>query len=137
MHNATPFCKKCGSQEVQVFSKNRNEYCKVCFLNILKHKFRATLGKSKSICPNDSILVAHSGKANSTALLHLIMVDTNESISKKLRPSFKVLYIDGMYSYYFKYSTILLLDLKKKKKTKHMLFILYFISFILCIQMVW
>ena len=94
MHNATPFCKKCGSQEVQVFSKNRNEYCKVCFLNILRHKFRATLSKSKSIRPNDSILVAHSGKANSTALLHLIMVDTNESISKKLQPSFKVLYID-------------------------------------------
>ncbi|XP_071868357.1 cytosolic thiouridylase subunit 2 [Bombus fervidus] len=94
MHNASPFCKKCGSQEVQVFSKNRNEYCKVCFLNILKHKFRATLGKSKSICPNDSILVAHSGKANSTALLHLIMVDMNESIFKKFRPSFKILYID-------------------------------------------
>ncbi|XP_043515214.1 cytoplasmic tRNA 2-thiolation protein 2 [Frieseomelitta varia] len=93
-HDAVPFCKKCGNQEAQVFLKNKNEYCKRCFLIILRHKFRATLSKSKSVHTNDSILVAHSGKANSTLLLHLITTDMNESISKKLQFSFKVLYID-------------------------------------------
>lgn len=93
-HDAVPFCKKCGNQETQVFLKNGNEYCKRCFLIILRHKFRATLSKSKSVHTNDSILVAHSGKANSTLLLHLITTDTNESISKKPQFSFKILYID-------------------------------------------
>ncbi|KOX75292.1 Cytoplasmic tRNA 2-thiolation protein 2 A [Melipona quadrifasciata] len=94
-HGASvPFCKKCGNQETQVFLKNGNKYCKRCFLIILRHKFRATLSKSKSVHTNDSILVAHSGKANSTLLLHLITTDTNESISKKPQFSFKVLYVD-------------------------------------------
>ncbi|XP_016913329.2 cytoplasmic tRNA 2-thiolation protein 2 isoform X2 [Apis cerana] len=94
IHNTMPFCKKCGCQEVQVFLKNKNQYCKMCFLTILIHKFRATLGKSKSVRANDTVLIAHSGKANSTVLLHLITADINKSISKKLKFPFKVLYID-------------------------------------------
>nr|XP_003702646.1 PREDICTED: cytoplasmic tRNA 2-thiolation protein 2-A [Megachile rotundata] len=87
-------CKVCGSNEIQVSLRNKNNYCKVCFLGILTHKFKATLGKSKAIRPTDTVLVAHSGKANSTVLVHLIAANINESTFKKIPFHCKVLYID-------------------------------------------
>ncbi|OAD58381.1 Cytoplasmic tRNA 2-thiolation protein 2 B, partial [Eufriesea mexicana] len=93
-HNTILVCKKCGCQEAQISLKNKNKYCKMCFLTVLTHKFRATLGKSKLMQPSDSVLVAYSGKANSTVLLHLLKGNVNESVSKMLHFSFKVLYID-------------------------------------------
>ncbi|KOC63349.1 Cytoplasmic tRNA 2-thiolation protein 2 [Habropoda laboriosa] len=92
--NTNPLCKKCRYQQVQLVLRNKNQYCRMCFLTMLMHKFKATLGKSKLVRPNDSILIAHSGKANSTALVHLVSSDAYESISKKLRLQCKVLYID-------------------------------------------
>ncbi|CAK9822903.1 Cytoplasmic tRNA 2-thiolation protein 2 [Anthophora retusa] len=92
--DAKPLCKKCGYQQVQLVLRNKNQYCRMCFLTMLMHKFKATLGKSKLVQPNDSILIAHSGKANSTVLVHLLSTDTNESISRKLGFRYKVLYID-------------------------------------------
>ncbi|CAK9809207.1 Cytoplasmic tRNA 2-thiolation protein 2 [Anthophora plagiata] len=89
-----PLCKKCEYRQVQLVLRNKNQYCRICFLTMLTHKFKATLGKSKLVQPNDSILVAHSGKASSTVLVHLLSTDTNESISRKLRFRYKVLYID-------------------------------------------
>ncbi|XP_076754982.1 cytosolic thiouridylase subunit 2 [Xylocopa sonorina] len=91
--DAMNVCKRCGS-EVEVCLINKNAYCKTCFLTALRHKFRATLGKSKLLRPNDSILIGHSGKANSTVLLHLITADVNEPISKRFKFQSKVLYID-------------------------------------------
>lgn len=88
------FCKVCGSNEIQVSLRNKNDYCKECFLGILTHKFKATLGKSKAIRPTDMVLVAHSGKANSTVLVHLIAANINESTFKKIPFRCKVLYID-------------------------------------------
>ncbi|CAL7949734.1 unnamed protein product [Xylocopa violacea] len=91
--NTESVCTKCGSQ-VEVSLRNKNGYCKTCFLSMSRHKFRATLGKSKLLRPNDSVLIGHSGKANSTVLLHLITADVNEPVSKKLKFQCKVLYID-------------------------------------------
>lgn len=88
-------CKKCASEDVRITFRNKNAYCKVCFLNMSMHKFKATLGKSKLVRPNDTILIAHSGKANSTVLAQLVTLDADESISKKLKFQSKVLYIDG------------------------------------------
>ncbi|XP_029045713.1 cytoplasmic tRNA 2-thiolation protein 2-A [Osmia bicornis bicornis] len=87
-------CKVCGSKEIQVSLRNKNEYCKVCFLPILTHKFKATLGKSKVVRSTDSVLIAHSGKVNSTVLVHLIKANVNETSCKKIPFQCKVLYID-------------------------------------------
>lgn len=89
------FCKKCGCQDIKISFRGENGYCKTCFLSILTHKFRATLGKSKSMHPNDSILIDHFGTANSTVLVHLIKANTNESVNKRFRFQCKILYIDG------------------------------------------
>lgn len=101
-------CKVCGSKEIQVSLRNKNEYCKVCFLPILTHKFKATLGKSKVVRSTDSVLIAHSGKVNSTVLVHLIKANVNEPSCKKIPFQCKVLYIDGkliflIFEFYFKY----------------------------------
>ncbi|KAG7204228.1 hypothetical protein KM043_002056 [Ampulex compressa] len=87
-------CKKCGCQDIQVTLRGRNSYCQVCFLKLVTHKFRATMGKSKIIRRNDSVLIGCDGKANSIALLHLIKTAMNESTHKKLTINTTVLYID-------------------------------------------
>lgn len=92
--NAKLFCKKCGSEQIEISLRNKCGYCKPCFLSVSMHKFKATLGKSKSMRPTDSVLIAHSGKTNSTALVQLIKNNANESSCKKLRFKCKVLYID-------------------------------------------
>lgn len=96
------FCKKCGHGEARVYlrSTGGHGYCKTCFLAITTHKFRATLGKSKLMRPNDSILIAYSGKANSTVLLHLVasasstIATTARPLSNGLGSRCKVLYVD-------------------------------------------
>ncbi|XP_076283903.1 cytosolic thiouridylase subunit 2 [Lasioglossum baleicum] len=92
--NAKLLCKKCGSEQVEISLRNKCEYCKPCFLSASMHKFKAILGKSKSMRPTDSVLIAHSGKTNSTALVQLIKNNANESSCKKLRFKCKILYID-------------------------------------------
>ncbi|XP_076657341.1 cytosolic thiouridylase subunit 2 [Halictus rubicundus] len=92
--NVPLVCRKCGSEQVQISLRNKCGYCKACFLSLSMHKFKATLGKSKSMRPTDSVLIAHSGKANSTALVQLIKDNANESTSKRLRFKCKILYID-------------------------------------------
>ncbi|XP_015440220.1 PREDICTED: cytoplasmic tRNA 2-thiolation protein 2 [Dufourea novaeangliae] len=92
--NINSFCKKCKTQKTEVSLRGKYGYCKTCFLSVSMHKFKATLGKSKLLRPSDSVLIAHSGKANSTVLLHLIKDNMNESASKRLQFKCKILYID-------------------------------------------
>lgn len=92
--DSDPVCKKCGCQGVHISLRSKNNYCQACFLTMTIHKFKAALGKSKLVRPNDSVLIGHSGKANSTVLLHLVTADAKESMSKKLRLKCKVLHID-------------------------------------------
>ncbi|XP_015584915.1 cytoplasmic tRNA 2-thiolation protein 2-A isoform X2 [Cephus cinctus] len=87
-------CKKCANNKGNVILRGKDVYCKVCFLASSTHKFRATLGKSKIVRPTDSILIAHSGKAGSTALLHLIKAGMHESVHKRLIFKTTVLHID-------------------------------------------
>ncbi|KAL6256402.1 hypothetical protein P5V15_012515 [Pogonomyrmex californicus] len=86
-------CRKCKCKNVDVLLVDQSGYCNVCFLNVINHKFRAALGKSKIIRHGDSILVDHSGELNSTVLLHLIKAGMNESTHKKLIFKTTVLYI--------------------------------------------
>ncbi|XP_017879567.1 cytoplasmic tRNA 2-thiolation protein 2 [Ceratina calcarata] len=89
--DSNPICKKCGCQETYISLRSKNNYCKTCFLTMTTHKFKAALGKSKLMKLNDWVLIGHSGKVNSTVLLHLA---TRESMSKKLSLKYKVLHID-------------------------------------------
>ncbi|XP_053986584.1 cytoplasmic tRNA 2-thiolation protein 2 [Hylaeus volcanicus] len=92
--NTNELCKKCGCQDVRISLRGKHRYCKICFLSMLTHKFRATLGKSKLVRPSDTILIEHSGKANSNVLIHLIKANESEPANKKLKFQCKILYVD-------------------------------------------
>lgn len=87
-------CGKCGTADPVILLRGRNVYCRSCFLTASTHKFRAALGKHKIIRKGDALLIGHSGKPNSTALLHLVKRATEESNYKKLLIEPKVLFID-------------------------------------------
>lgn len=87
-------CKKCKYQDASLLLRDKTGYCETCFLSVSMHKFRATLAKSRAICQNDSVLVGHSGKPNSTVLLHLIKIGSDQSVGKRLSFRCNHLYID-------------------------------------------
>ena len=66
-----------------------------CFLAVSTHKFRAALGKSKVVHPQDHVLIAFSGSQASVALLHLVQSGLNEANHKRFLFSCSVVYIDG------------------------------------------
>lgn len=87
-------CRKCGESAAEVVLRVKDAYCRLCFLSYFVHKFRSTIGKSKQIHAGDRVLVATSGGASSTALLHMIREGLNENSHKKLRFDPAFLYID-------------------------------------------
>jgi len=88
-------CRKCKCKNIDVLLIGQSGYCKACFLTTMNHKFRATLGKSKVIRHEDSVLVDYSTELNSTVLLHLLKAGMNESTRKRLMFKIAVLHIDG------------------------------------------
>uniref|UniRef100_A0A6M2DQS2 Cytoplasmic tRNA 2-thiolation protein 2 n=1 Tax=Xenopsylla cheopis TaxID=163159 RepID=A0A6M2DQS2_XENCH len=87
-------CKKCRISPPVVTLRGNDVYCKECFLQNTTHKFRASLGKSKLIRPDDKVLIAFSGGTSSSALLHLVQVGLFQDKHKKLRFDPFVLYVD-------------------------------------------
>lgn len=91
-------CRRCGSQPFIVLDKIHVE-CKECFLESANKKIRSTIGKSKLLKNNDSILLAHSGGSSSMALLDLIKNSINYDTRReqKLRPS--LIHVDTLAVY--------------------------------------
>uniref|UniRef100_A0A1B6KH68 Cytoplasmic tRNA 2-thiolation protein 2 n=1 Tax=Graphocephala atropunctata TaxID=36148 RepID=A0A1B6KH68_9HEMI len=89
------WCRKCVDKiEAKVVLRKKDAYCKQCFLSSVSHKFRACLGKSKTMRPGDKVLVGFSGTDNSVALLHLIQTGVQEISHKRLMFEPCVAYID-------------------------------------------
>ncbi|XP_065205039.1 cytoplasmic tRNA 2-thiolation protein 2-A [Planococcus citri] len=86
-------CKKC-TEKADVVLQKRHSYCKSCFLVLVSHKFRSTLGKTKLIKHQDRILVVSYGDSNSTALLHLLEKGMSENNHKRIKFHPMVLFID-------------------------------------------
>ncbi|CAL4122848.1 unnamed protein product, partial [Meganyctiphanes norvegica] len=78
-------CRKCNEDIAEVVLRKKDPYCKKCFLKYFIHKFRATIGKSKMIFPNDRVLVSVSGGSSSMTLLHLLRGALDEDDHKKFR----------------------------------------------------
>lgn len=101
-------CRSCTNKAVVVLRK-KDAYCKDCFLASETHKFRAALGKSKMMKPQDRVLVAFSGSQSSVALLHLLHSGVTEKHHKKILFSVSVLFVEG---------ELLCIINEKKKKLK-------------------
>lgn len=89
----TRTCRKCGSNPYIILDKVHVE-CKQCFLESCNKKVRSTIGKSKLIRNNDSVLIAYSGGPSSSALLDLISnsISAQSKREQKLIPS--ILHVD-------------------------------------------
>ncbi|XP_069681595.1 cytoplasmic tRNA 2-thiolation protein 2-B [Periplaneta americana] len=87
-------CKKCNERRADIVLRIRDAYCRECFLTAATHKFRASLGKSKLVRPQDHVLIAFSGSQPSVALLHLVNAGLNEANHKRLLFTCSVVYID-------------------------------------------
>ncbi|KAG8236612.1 hypothetical protein J437_LFUL017053 [Ladona fulva] len=87
-------CKKCDAAETRILLRNKDAYCRECFLKNVTHKFRATLGKSKLIRPSDRLLLATSGSLASAALLHMIAEGLSEKNNKRFLFTSLAVYID-------------------------------------------
>lgn len=77
--------------------RRKDAYCKECFLASETHKFRAALGKTKMMKPQDNVLVACSGSQSSMALLHLLHSGVTEKHHKKLLFKVNIIFIEGVY----------------------------------------
>lgn len=75
--------------------RNKDAYCKECFLAGTTHKFKAQLGKSKLIRPHDKVLVCHRIGHPSTTLLHFLRVGLDLNTPKKIRFTTIILFVDG------------------------------------------
>lgn len=86
-------CRRCGSKPYIILDKIHVE-CKTCFLESCNKKLRSTIGKTKLLKNNDSILIAYSGSSSSLALLDLIKNSINYDTRReqKLKPS--ILHVD-------------------------------------------
>lgn len=88
-------CRKCSINDGYVLLQKKDIYCGPCLVEYCKHKFRATLGKSKLLTPGEMVLVGLSGGTSSIALVDLIKIGLAEDIHRRLRLVPALLHIDG------------------------------------------
>ncbi|KAK6617290.1 hypothetical protein RUM44_005621 [Polyplax serrata] len=86
-------CRSCANKSLVVL-RRKDAYCKECFLASETHKFRAALGKTKMMKPQDNVLVACSGSQSSMALLHLLHSGVTEKHHKKLLFKVNIIFIE-------------------------------------------
>lgn len=90
-------CNKCKDENPKVLLRGKDAYCNKCFLAGVTHKFKALLGKSRLIRPNDRVMVLYEVGHPSTALLHLLRTGLDLNTPKKLRFEPIVLFTEDQY----------------------------------------
>ncbi|XP_076266660.1 cytosolic thiouridylase subunit 2 isoform X2 [Rhynchophorus ferrugineus] len=90
-------CNKCRETTPVVLLRGKDAYCKNCFLIGCNHKFKALLGKSKLIRPNDKVMISYEIGHPSSALLHLIRSGLDLNTPKKLRFTPVFVYLEDQY----------------------------------------
>ncbi|XP_053957576.1 cytoplasmic tRNA 2-thiolation protein 2 [Anastrepha ludens] len=87
-------CHKCG-QDGEIYKLHfREAECKICFIQYVNHKFRATVGSSKLLPRNAVILLVFDGSAEAIVLLDMLQKAQIETNFKRLCCEFKILFID-------------------------------------------
>ncbi|XP_044755360.1 cytoplasmic tRNA 2-thiolation protein 2-A [Coccinella septempunctata] len=78
-------CNKCKEHKPHILLRNKDAYCKDCFLASTNHKFRAILGKHRLIKDNDRVLIHYTGGHSSTSLLNFLKTGLELDTPKKVR----------------------------------------------------
>ncbi|XP_073823142.1 cytosolic thiouridylase subunit 2 [Musca autumnalis] len=88
-------CNKCKQPAEEVYKLPfREAECKECFLNYVRHKFRAALGSSKVLPKNANILLIFDGSVQSLVLMDMLHNAQTQNTFKRLHCNATVLYID-------------------------------------------
>ncbi|XP_066154900.1 cytoplasmic tRNA 2-thiolation protein 2-A [Euwallacea fornicatus] len=90
-------CHKCRDQKPVILLRHEDAYCKKCFLMGSNHKFKALLGKSRLIRPNDRVLVSYEIGQPSCALLHFLRNGLDLDTPKKLRFEPVIIFLEDKY----------------------------------------
>lgn len=86
-------CRKCGSTAA-VKLNFKEAQCKDCFINHVRHKFRANLGSTKILPRDCSVLTVFNGSAGSVCLLDLVIGSLELNNHKRLHFTHHVLFLD-------------------------------------------
>ncbi|KAL3268075.1 hypothetical protein HHI36_007204 [Cryptolaemus montrouzieri] len=78
-------CNKCKEEKPCLTLRNKDVYCKSCFMSTTLHKFKALLGKYRLIRDNDKVLIYYKGGHATTALLKFMRTCLDLDTPKKLR----------------------------------------------------
>ncbi|KAM3917939.1 cytoplasmic tRNA 2-thiolation protein 2 [Leptodactylus fuscus] len=87
-------CMKCKEGAAVVVIRVGDAFCKSCFRDYFVHKFRAMLGKNRVVYPGEKVLLAYSGGASSSAMIHQVQEGLSREAPKKLRFTPGILFID-------------------------------------------
>ncbi|XP_062327898.1 cytoplasmic tRNA 2-thiolation protein 2 isoform X1 [Osmerus eperlanus] len=87
-------CMKCKHSTAVLLIRAGDAFCRDCFKEYFVHKFRAMLGKNRTIFPGEKVLLAISGGPSSFSMLAQVQEGLSREASKKLRFSPGIVYID-------------------------------------------
>ncbi|XP_061819663.1 cytoplasmic tRNA 2-thiolation protein 2 isoform X1 [Nerophis lumbriciformis] len=87
-------CVKCKEVLAVVVIRAGDKYCRDCFDQYFRHKFRAMLGKNRIIFPGEKVLLAVSGGPSSSSMLHQVQEGLSQSAHKRLRFLPGIIYVD-------------------------------------------
>lgn len=90
-------CKKCNVNKSEIKVDLKNSMCKSCFLNYVRHKFRATLGSTKIVQRNSKVLIDFSGGIENICLIHMIQYGLDQETFKRLCIEPELIYIDDYF----------------------------------------
>uniref|UniRef100_A0A182Y1A7 Cytoplasmic tRNA 2-thiolation protein 2 n=1 Tax=Anopheles stephensi TaxID=30069 RepID=A0A182Y1A7_ANOST len=91
---ANELCRKCNT-ELAVLKLNLKEpQCRSCFLNYVRHKFRASLGSTKIVRRGSRVLIIFTGGPENVTLLDMIRFGLEQDSFKQLRIVPVLLYMD-------------------------------------------
>lgn len=87
-------CGKCKIKPGSIKLKLKNVMCDECFLNYVRHLFRASLGSTKIVRRDSNVLVHCNGTINNVCLIHMLKEAIEEPSHKRLHLNLNLVYVD-------------------------------------------
>uniref|UniRef100_A0A2M3ZA98 Cytoplasmic tRNA 2-thiolation protein 2 n=1 Tax=Anopheles braziliensis TaxID=58242 RepID=A0A2M3ZA98_9DIPT len=87
-------CRKCNVELAVLKLDHKEPQCRMCFLNYVRHKFRASLGSSKIVRRGSRVLIILTGTPENVALLDMVRFGLEQDAFKQLRIEPVLLLVD-------------------------------------------
>ncbi|XP_020804739.1 cytoplasmic tRNA 2-thiolation protein 2 [Drosophila serrata] len=92
---STGDCAKCGTSSSELYKLSfRTPECRTCFLNYVRHKFRAALGAAKVLPRDSEVLLVLDGSAESLVLMDMLHFAQTQNTFKRLHCNARVVYVE-------------------------------------------